>query len=127
MLNAVEFERAAKADPQLGALLRAAAAEAAEEAPLEESPQSFLTGMEVLLPVVAYTLFRLTKDFADHLKELRATSILREQEKILSELIKDGFPPDQARAALEALRKGIADNAAADPIITKALALMGKN
>src|SRR5689334_7814090 len=121
MISEEEFERVAQADPELGEFLWEVAEEAARLAPVE-APDKYLTisGAEMLLPVVGYALFRLVKDYADHVKELRATKILREQEKILSELIADGFPPEQARAVLEALRKGIADNAAVDPAITKA-------
>ena len=122
-----QFEQQAREDPHISAFLREVAEDAAQHIAVEE-PQRFVTvtGVDLLLGLVAYALYRLTKDYLDHRRALHEVDIARQQAQVIADLIDAGFPPKDAQATAVALLKGIAKRTVDDPVLKKALAMAGK-
>ena len=126
-MNAKEFTQAAKHEPQLNAFLEEIAKELASRVPHDEAQRYVtVTGVDVLIAIGAYALYRWLKDYFDHRRALNEAEILKQQETIVSALIKDGFPPKEAKAVTVALLKGIARRNSDDIVLRTAVRLMGK-
>lgn len=126
-MDATQFTQRAKQDPQLNAFLKEIAEDASKQISVEE-PQRFLTvtGVDILIAIAAYALYRWLKDYFDHRRALKEVEILKQQEQIIAALIKDGFPPGDARVVTVALLKQIAKRNADDPVLKAAAGLIGK-
>ena len=124
-MDAVQFQQQAREDEALRRVLREVAEDASEASALEEEPQRYVTGADVLFGVVAYALYRWLKDVFDHQRALREVEVLRRQEQVIADLIREGFPPKQAQAAVVALLKAIAKRTDDDPALKTARRLLG--
>jgi hypothetical protein len=126
-MDSLQFEQQAREDPHISAFLREVAEDAAQHIAVEE-PQRFITitGVDLLLGLVAYALYRLVKDYLDHRRALHEVDIAEQQAQVIADLIDAGFPPKDARATAVALLKGIAKRTGDDPVLKKALAMAGK-
>ena len=126
-MDGLQFEQQAREDPHLSAFLREVAEDAAQHIAVEE-PQRFVTvtGVDLLLGLVAYALYRLAKDYLDHHRALHEVDIAKQQAQVITDLIDAGFPPKDAQATAVALLKGIAKRTGDDPVLKKALAMAGK-
>ena len=126
-MDGLQFEQQARADPHISAFLREVAEDAAQHIAVEE-PQRFVTvtGVDLLLGLVAYALYCLTKDYLDNHRALHEVDIARQQAQVIADLIDAGFPPKDAQAAAFALLKGIAKRTVDDPVLKKALAMVAK-
>jgi hypothetical protein len=124
-MDAAQFMQQSKQDPQLNALLTEIALDASEEIQMEE-PQSYaITGVEILLAVAAYALFRFLKDYFDHQRALNEVDVALHQEKVVDALIKDGFKPKDAVAVTGAMLNRIAKRGQDDPAFQTALGMIG--
>ncbi len=126
-MDATQFAQRAEQDPSLKAFLRQVGEEAGKEVSVEE-PQRYVTvtGVDILITLAAYALYRWLKDYFDHRRALNEAEILREQEQVIAALITDGYPPQDAQAVTVALLKQIAKRNADDPVLTTAAGLLGK-
>ena len=123
-MDAAQFMQQSKEDPQLNSLLSEVAQEAGQQVEMEE-PQSYtLGGMEILIAVAAYALFRFLKDYFDHRRGLNEVDIALQQEKIVAALIQDGFKPKEAAVVTGALLNRIAKRGQDDPAFQTAVGLM---
>lgn len=126
-MDATQFAQRAKEDPQLNAFLKEIAEDVAKQVPAEEAQRYItVTGVDILIAVAAYALYRWLKDYFDHRRALKEAEILKQQEQVIAALIKDGFPPNDARAVTVALLKRIAQRSAEDPVLKAAAVLVGK-
>lgn len=126
-MDAMQFEQQVKDDPQLYTFVQEMAGDVAKQTALEE-PQRFVTvsGADLLFGLVAYALFRWLKDYFDNRRALNEAEIIKQQALVIEALIEAGFPPKDARTAVITLLKNVSSRAAADPVLKKALALLGK-
>jgi len=126
-MDSLQFEQQAREDPHISAFLREVAEDAAQDIAVEE-PQRFITitGVDLLLGLVAYALYRLVKDSLDHRRALHEVDIAEQQAQVIADLIDAGFPPKDAQAAAVALLKGIAKRTGDDPVLKKVSTLVGK-
>ena len=126
-MDSLQFEQQARQDPHISAFLREVAEDAAQDISVEE-PQRFVTvtGVDLLLDLVAYALYRLAKDYLDNRRALHEVDIAKQQAQVIADLIDAGFPPKDAQAAASALLKGVAKRTGDDPVLKKALAMVGK-
>lgn len=126
-MDATQFTQHTKQDAQLNAFLEEIAEDASKQIGIEE-PQRFLTvtGVDILIAIAAYALYRWLTDYFDHRRALQEADILKQQEQIIAALIKDGFPPKDAQAVTVVLLKRIARRAADDPVLKAAAWLIGK-
>jgi hypothetical protein len=97
-MDAAQFTQYAQQDPRLNAFLQEIAADVADQVPLEE-PQRYITvaGVDILIAVAAYALYRWLKDYFDHRRALNEAEILRQQEQVVAALVKDGFTAKEAK------------------------------
>ena len=79
-MDGLQFEQQAREDLHISAFLREVAEDAAQHIAVEE-PQRFVTvtGVDLLLGLVAYALYRLAKDYLDHRRALHEVDIARQQ------------------------------------------------
>jgi hypothetical protein len=123
-MDAIEFMNQSKEDPQLSSFLSEVAVEAGKQVQMEE-PQSYtIAGVDILIAIAAYALFRFLKDYFDHRRGLNETDIALHQEKIADALIKDGFQPKEAIAVTGALLDRIAKRGKDDPAFQTAVGLI---
>src|SRR4030065_2735992 len=107
-MDAAKFMQQTKADPQLNAFLKEVAEGAGKQVQMEEPQGYTVAGVDILIAVAAYALFRFLKDYFDHPRGLNEGDIALHQEKIVDALIKDGFKPREAAAVTGALLDRIA-------------------
>ncbi len=126
-MDAIQFAQHTKQDQQLNSFLKEIAEDASKQIAIEE-PQRYLTvtGVDILIAIAAYALYRWLKDYFDHRRALNEIEILKQQERIIAALIKDGFPPKDAQTVTVALLKRIAQRSADDPLLKAAAGLIGK-
>jgi hypothetical protein len=120
------FEQQATTDPQLQAFLHEVAENVAHEIAVDEPQRSAVTGVDILLSLVAYALYRWAKDYFDHRRALRELDIATQQAQLIEDLIKAGFPRKDAQATAIALLKGVATRTADDPALATARPLVGR-
>jgi hypothetical protein len=120
------FEQQATTDPQLQAFLHEVAENVAHEIAVDEPQRSAVTGVDILLSLVAYALYRWAKDYFDHRRALRELDIATQQAQLIEDLIKAGFPRKDAQAAAIALLKGVATRTADDPALATARPRVGR-
>jgi hypothetical protein len=120
------FEHQATTDPQLQAFLHEVAEHVAHEIAVDEPQRSAVTGVDILLGLVAYALYRWAKDYFDHRRALRELDIATQQAQLIEDLIKAGFPRKDAQAAAIALLKGVATRTADDPALATARPRVGR-
>lgn len=125
-MDAIEFDQHARQDPQLMAFLREVAEDVAQQISVEEPQRFAVTGVDILLGLVAYALYRWAKDYFDHRRALQEIDIAKQQSQLIKGLIEDGFPPKDAQATAMALLKGIAKRTEDDPALKTARAFVGK-
>ena len=80
---------------------------------------------EILIGIAAYALYRFLKDYFDQKRALNEVEVLKKQEEVISALIDDGFPPEDAQAVTTAMLHNIAKRSADDPVLKKATGLLG--
>lgn len=120
-----QFEQQTRGDAGLSAFVQETAADVNRQGPMEKSDR-FVVGIDdVLIAVVTYALFRWAKDYFDNKRAENETALAERQARITKQLIADGFPPDQALSATESLLKQIAKRTEDDPVLQKAVALIG--
>ena len=124
-MNAAQFMQQAQEDPQLNGFLKDVAAEAGQEVQMEEPQNYTIGGLEILIAVAAYALFRFLKDYFDHQRGLKEVDVAMHQEKLVDALIKDGFKPKEAVAVTGALLNRIAKRGQDDPAFQTAIGLIG--
>ena len=124
-MDSVEFEQLAREDPHRWAFLQEVAEKAGKQVSVEE-PQRFATGVEIFIGIAAYALFRWAKDYFDHRRALNETEILRQQAQVITTLTQEDFPPELAQATVVKLLEGIAKRTKDDPVLQRALDLVGK-
>jgi hypothetical protein len=126
-MDAMHFEQQARQDPYLSLFLREVAEDTAQQISIAE-PQRFVTvtGVDLLLGLVAYALYRWAKDFFDHRRALNEITIAEQQAQLIKDLVEDGFPPKDAQATAVALFKGIAKRTEDDPALKTVRTLIGK-
>jgi hypothetical protein len=69
-MDAATFEQHARQDPQLEAFLREVAQDVAQQISIEEPQRFAVTGVDILLGLAAYALYRWVKDYFDHRRAL---------------------------------------------------------
>jgi hypothetical protein len=127
IMDAKQFTQEAKQESQLNTFLKEIAEDVANKAPRDETQRYVtVTGVDVLISVAAYAFYRWIKDYFDHRRALNEAEILKQQERIISALIKDGFPPREAKAVTATLLKRIAQRNADDIVLRTAARLAGK-
>jgi hypothetical protein len=124
-MDATEFEQHARQDPQVRAFLREVAEEVAQQISVEEPQRFAITGVDILLGLAAYALYRWAKDYFDRRRALHEVDIAKQQVQLIEGLMADGFPAKDAQATAVALLKGIARRTADDPALETARALVG--
>jgi hypothetical protein len=124
-LDAIQFTQFGKEDPQLNSLLSEVAIEAGDQVEFDDTQRYAVTGVDILVAIAAYALYRFLKDFFDYRRGLNEVELLRKQEEVISALIEDGFPPEQAKAVTVALLKQISKRGADDPAIKAAASILG--
>lgn len=125
-MDAIEFDQHARQDLELRAFLREVAEDVAQQISVEEPQRFAVTGVDILLGLAAYALYRWAKDYFDHRRALQELDIAKQQSQLIEGLIEDGFPPKDAQATAMALLKGIAKRTADDPALKTARAFVGK-
>jgi hypothetical protein len=125
-MDATAFEQHARQDPQLEAFLREVAEDVAQQISIEEPQRFAVTGVDILLGLAAYALYRWAKDYFDHCRALHEIDVAKQQVQLIEGLIADGFPPKDAQATAAALLKGIAKRTGDDPALQTARALVGR-
>ena len=124
-MDAAEFTQQAKDDPQLNAFLTEVAEESGEQISIEEPTRYTVTGVDILIAVAAYALYRLLKDYFDNRRALNEAEILKKQEEVIAALIEAGFYPKDAQSVTIALLENIAKRSNDDPVLKKAVGLLG--
>jgi fucose permease len=120
-----EFQQQVVEQKQLNSFLQETAAESMKSLLTEESRRSFtVTGMELLFAIATYALYRLAKEFFDNRRALNEVKIAMQQEKLISSLIKDGFPHKEAHIVAVTLLKGISKRTEDDPALKEAFAIL---
>ena len=123
-MDAAQFTQYAREDPQLNVLLEEVAEDAQQTVSVEE-PQSYvLTGVDILIAIAAYALYRWLKDYFDRSRGLHEVEIARQQEKLIAVLIEDGFKPQDAQAVAVALLDRIAKRGKDDIAFATAASLI---
>jgi hypothetical protein len=121
-----QFEQHARTDPQVTAFLREVAEDVAQQISVEEPQRFAVIGVDILLGLAAYALYRWTKDYFDHRRALHEIDIAKQQSQLIAGLIEAGFPAKDAQATAVALLKGIARRTEDDPAVKTARAFVGK-
>lgn len=124
-MEATQFMEHAKQDEKLNLLLQEVAQDAAEQIEIRQPRSHMVTGVDLLIAMAAYTLFRWLKDYFDNKRALNEIDIVKQQEKIIAALIKDGFNPEDAAAVTTALLDRVAKRGKDDPAFKTALGLIG--
>jgi hypothetical protein len=125
-MDAIEFEQHAGTDPEIRAFLREVAEDVAQQVSVEEPQRFAVTGVDILLGLAAYALYRWAKDYFDHRRALHEIDVAKQQAQLIESLITAGFPAKDAQAAAVALLKGIAGRAVDDSALKTARALVGE-
>lgn len=125
-MDAAEFTQQAKEDPQLNAFLTEIAEEAGERISIEEPTHYTVTGVDILIALAAYALYRFLKDYFDKRRALNEVEILKKEEEVIAALIEDGFYPKDAQAVTVSLLENIAKRSTDDPVFKKAVGLLGQ-
>jgi hypothetical protein len=125
-MDATAFEQHARQDPQLEAFLREVAEDVAQQISIEEPQRFAVTGVDILLGLAAYALYRWAKDYFDHRRALHEIDVAKQQVQLIEGLIADGFPLKDAQATAAALLKGIAKRTGDDPALQTARTLASR-
>lgn len=120
-MDATQFMQQARQDEQISALLQDVASEATTQVEVDTPDSYMVTGVDILIAMAAYALFRLLKDYFDQKRALNEVAVLKEQQKIVTSLIEDGFKPKEAVAVTDALLDRIAKRGKDDPAMKAAL------
>ena len=120
-----QFEQQAKQDTQVSALIQKMAEEIGTQIPTEGTGRYIAGVDDVLISLAAYALFRWVKDSLDHRRAQNETEIAERRARIIQGLVADGFEPEKAQAVTEGLLKQIAKRTEDDPVLQKAVALIG--
>lgn len=120
-----QFEQQMRADAPLSALVHDAAMEIRSEGIIEQSGQYVVGVDDIFIGLAAYALFRWAKDYFDYKRAQSETEIAERRARIVAGLVADGFEPEKAQAVTEGLLKQIAKRADDDPVLQKAVALIG--
>src|SRR5215813_7357244 len=117
-MSAKQYIQSAQEDPQLLLFLKEVAENASKESSIEE-PEHYITvtGVDILIAITAYALYRWLKDYFDRHRALNEVEIVEQQKQIIAGLIQDGFPPKDAHGVTVALLKQVAQRSADDPIL----------
>ena len=99
-MDAMQFARRAKEDPQLRPFLQEVADDVDKQVSVEEPEQFTVTGVDFLFFVAAYALFRWLKDYFDRRKEMYVTEMVERQADVVVALTKEGIPPKVAQAVV---------------------------
>ena len=124
-MDVAEFTQQAREDPQLNAFLTEVAEEAGEHISIEEPTSYTVTGVDLLIAVAAYALYRYLKDYFDKRRALNEVEVLKKQEEVIAALIEEGFYPKDAQAVTIALLENIAKRSSDNPAFKKAVGLLG--
>lgn len=122
-MKANEFETHALTDPNLSALLHEVAAELQARGTVKAPPKYTVTGVDALLGLVAYVLFRWVNGFFGQRRALTETRIAEQRAALVTSLVKDGWDPTQAQALVGALFKAAARHTDSGPALQAALLL----
>lgn len=80
-----------------------------------------MTGVEILISITTYALYRYLKDYFNQRRALNEVEILKKQEDVIAALIKDGFSPEEAQVVTTNMLHNIANRSSDDPSSRKRL------
>lgn len=120
-----QFEQQATEDTQVSALVQEVAGELGSQVPTDGTGRYVVGVDDVLISLAAYALFRWAKDYFDYKRAQNETEIAERRARIIQGLVADGFEPEKAEAVTEGLFKQIAKRTEDDPVLQKAVKLIG--
>ena len=118
-MDAAQFVERAGRDPQVSEFLREIAMDAVGAVDMDTPRTYMVTGADFLAAVAAYALFRWLKNHFDYKQALNETEVVRDQTRIVEELVREGIEPKAAQAVTVALLDRIAKRGADDPVLKK--------
>ena len=125
LMDFPQFEKQIGGDDTLSTLILEVAREIGTQIPTEGTGRYVAVADDVLISLAAYALFRWAKDYFDYRRAQNETEIAERRVRIIQGLVADGFEPEKAQAVTEGLLKQIAKRTEDDPVLQKAVKLIG--
>jgi len=131
-MDEMQFIEQAGQDPEIRSFLSEIADSLGEEKPEGGAtsggmtPKFALGGLEFLIPIVSFALYRWIKDYFDDRRNRDETEIARQRLALVNDLVAKGVPLEQAQTVVTALFDQILKRGADDPVLALAAKMIGK-
>jgi hypothetical protein len=125
MIDQEQFAERAVSDPQLHDFLQGVA-EAVSSDLRPEEPDHYIsaTPLEILLLMAGYALYRYLMDRLANARARDETEVAMQRARIITALIRDDFPPNEARETVIVLLRELSRRGDNDPILKAARAML---
>ena len=118
------FVRRAQQDPRLAPFLGEVAADAQAHLAETAPPRYTVSGLDLLLGIAAYALYRWLKEAFDQRRAAHEAALLDQQARVIADLIAAGVPPAEAQAVTLALLDRLQRRGSDDTAVQAALDLL---
>ena len=112
-----QFTDRAIKDHQINLLLKEVAQGISGQVSIDELDHFSVGGVDILISIAAYALYRWLKDYFDYHRNKNEGEILVERTELIARLVKDGFKLQDATMIVNTLLENIAKRSADDPAL----------
>lgn len=122
-MDITDFDAHVRSNPDTLTLARDLAADY-ERRGLSEGQQQYTVGLDALVGLAIYVLYRYANDRLNHERAQDETDIAERRARLIGEMVGQGFAPEKARALVEGVLTQIEKRTEKDLPLQKIIALL---